>query len=136
MQLLLTKDACYKILVTSNISFGVLVVEDNNIIVADKDHVHEVRTHFMFGGATSSSLGLGDWSNELKTIRSKTSARIMSEIGNIQKQMSFEERQDVRCFESSSKANTDIVPQKIKNFLFRFASKYILLLIFLLSLYS
>lgn len=99
-----------------------LVVEDNNIIVADKDHVHEVLTSCL---EELLRQVLGDWSNELKTIRSKTSARIMSEIGNIQKQMSFEKIQDVRCSESSSKANTDNVPQKIRNFLFRFASKYI-----------
>lgn len=125
---MLEEDACYKILVTSNIRYGVLVVEDNNIILADGDHVHEVLTSCLEEPLCQV---LGEWSNELKTIRSRTSARIMSEIENIQKQMSFEERQDVRCSESSSKANTNIVPQKIKNFLFRYASK---LLIFLLSL--
>lgn len=130
---MLKEDACYKILVTSNIRFGVLVVEDNNIIVADKDNVQEVLTSCLEEPLRQV---LGDWSNELKTIRSETSARIMSEIENIQKQMSFEERQDVRCSDSLSKATTDIVPKKIKNFLFRFVSKYILLLIFLLSLYS
>ena len=98
-----------------------VVVEDNNIIVTDRDHVHEVLTSCLEEPLRQV---LGDWSNELKTIRSKSSARIISEIKNIQKQMSFEER-DVRCCELLSEANSDIVPQKIKDFLYRFASKQI-----------
>lgn len=99
-----------------------LVVEDNNIIVADKDHVHEVLTSCLEEPLCQV---LGEWSNELKTIQSRTSARILSEIENIQKQMSFEKEKDARYSKDLSGVNRDIVPQEIKNFLFRFASQRI-----------
>ena len=102
-----------------------LGVENNQIIVADKDHVQEVLTSCL---EEPLCRVLGEWSTELKSEQSKNSDRIISEIKNIQKQMSFEEKQDLRCFESSEKTNTDIVPQEIKDFLFRFASKHIKLL--------
>ena len=106
-------EACHKILVKPK-SVPEKTPEKNGLVIVDKDHVQQAIISCL---EDPISRVLDLWAQKFETApQTKHTVRIIKEIRNIRKQMKFEE---VIAPESSRLGYEHIVPENVKNYLFR-----------------
>ena len=106
-------EACHKILVKPK-SISEKTPEKNGMVIVDKDHVQQAIIACL---EDPISRVLDLWIHKLEIApQTKHTVRIIKEIRNIRKQMKFEK--DISP-ESSSLGYEHIVPENVKDYLFR-----------------